>query len=136
MASTVALSLTKWTLDVGTRLIQSDVRLHNHQAIKDDMAIIFVVNHFTRLETMLLPYIIHKHTGREVWSLAAAELFRGRVGQFLRSTGTVSTKDPDRDTIIVKTLLEWRAPVGHLPRGRDDQGQESRRSQRRIPGLQ
>lgn len=117
MASTVALSLTKWTLDVGTRLIQSDVRLHNHQAIEDDMAIIFVVNHFTRLETLLLPYIIHKHTGREVWSLASAGLFKGRVGDFLRSTGTVSTKDPDRDTIIVKTLLNGAHPWIIFPEG-------------------
>lgn len=117
MASTVALSLTKWTLDVGTRLIQSDVRLHNHDAIEDDMAIIFVVNHFTRLETLLLPYIIHKYTGREVWSLASAGLFKGRVGDFLRSTGTVSTKDPDRDTIIVKTLLNGAHPWIIFPEG-------------------
>lgn len=117
MASTVALSLTKWTLDVGTRLIQSDARLHNHHLIKDDMAIIYVVNHFTRLETMLLPYILHKYTGQEVWSLAAAELFKGRVGQFLRQTGTVSTKDPDRDTIIVKTLLNGAHPWMIFPEG-------------------
>lgn len=117
MASTVALSLTKWTLDVGTRLIQSDARLHNARAIQDDMAIIFVVNHFTRLETMLLPYVLNKHTGLEVWSLAAAELFKGRVGQFLRSTGTVSTKDPDRDKIIVKTLLNGAHPWIIFPEG-------------------
>jgi len=117
LASTVALSLTKWTLDVGTRLIQSDARLHNQRAIQDDMAIIFVVNHFTRIETMLLPYILHKHTGKEVWSLAAAELFKGRVGQFLRSTGTVSTKDPDRDKIIVKTLLNGAHPWIIFPEG-------------------
>lgn len=117
MPSTVALSLTKWTLDVGTRLIQADVRLHNYQAIDNDMAIIFVVNHFTRLETLLLPYILHKYTGREVWSLAAAELFKGQVGQFLRSTGTVSTKDPDRDKIIVKTLLNGAHPWVIFPEG-------------------
>ena len=80
MASTVALSLTKWSLDVASRLIRSDARLHIYEAITDDMAIIFVVNHFTRLETMLLPYIVHKHTGKEVgaWQW---ELFKGRIGR-------------------------------------------------------
>lgn len=117
MASTVALSLTKWSLDVASRLIRSDVRLHNHEAITDDMAIIFVVNHFTRLETMLLPYVIHKHTGKEVWGLAAGELFKGRVGRYLRSTGTISTSDPDRDRIIVRTLLTGEHPWMIFPEG-------------------
>jgi len=117
MASTVALSMTKWSMDVGTKFIKADTRLHNAALIKDDMAIIFVVNHFTRIETLLLPYILHKHTGREVWSLAAGELFKGRVGDFLRSTGTVSTTDPDRDKIIIKTLLNGAHPWVIFPEG-------------------
>jgi esterase/lipase/1-acyl-sn-glycerol-3-phosphate acyltransferase len=117
MASTVALSLTKWSLDLASQLIRADVRLHNHEAIRDDMAIIFVVNHFTRLETLLLPYVIHKHTGKEVWGLAAAQLFKGRIGKFLRSTGTVSTSDPDRDRIIVRSLLTGEHPWMIFPEG-------------------
>ena len=65
MASTVALSMTKWSLDLASQLIRADVRLHNHETIRDDMAIIFVVNHFTRLETLLLPYVINKYTGKD-----------------------------------------------------------------------
>lgn len=117
MASTVALSMTKWSLDLASQLIRADVRLHNHEAIRDDMAIIFVVNHFTRLETLLLPYVINKHTGKEVWGLAAAQLFKGRIGQFLRSTGTVSTSDPDRDRIIVRSLLTGEHPWMIFPEG-------------------
>lgn len=117
MASTVALSMTKWSLDLASKLIRADVRLHNHEAIADDMAIIFVVNHFTRLETLLLPYVINKYTGKEVWGLAAAELFRGRLGQYLKSTGTVSTSDPDRDRIIVHSLLTGEHPWMIFPEG-------------------
>ena len=116
-ASTFALSLTKWSLDLATKLIKADVRLHNAEVIKDDMAIIFVVNHFTRLETMLLPYVMHKYTGLEVWGLAAAELFQGRIGQFLSSVGTISTKDPDRDKIIVHSLLNGAHPWMIFPEG-------------------
>ncbi|MBI2425272.1 MAG: alpha/beta fold hydrolase [Candidatus Hydrogenedentes bacterium] len=117
MASTFSLSLTKWSLDLATKLIKADVRLHNVEAIKDDMAIIFVVNHFTRLETILLPYVINKHTGKEVWGLAAAELFKGKIGEFLKSTGTISTKDPDRDTIIIHSLLKGQHPWMIFPEG-------------------
>ena len=117
MSSTFAVSLTKWSLDLATKLIKADVRLHNVEAIEDDMAIMFVVNHFTRLETMLLPYVIYKHTGKEVWSLAAADLFSGRIGEYLRSMGTVSTQDPDRDRIIVRTLLSGEHPWMIFPEG-------------------
>lgn len=117
MASTVALTMTKWSLDLASTLIRSDVRLHNHETIKDDMAIIFVVNHFTRLETLLLPYILHQHTGKEIWGLAAAELFKGRLGKYLQSTGTVSTADPDRDRTIVHALLTGEHPWMIFPEG-------------------
>jgi len=117
MASTVALTMTKWSLDLASRLIRADVRLHNQDAIQDDMAIIFVVNHFTRLETLLLPYTIHRHTGKEVWGLAAAELFKGRLAKYLQSTGTVSTADPDRDRIIVHSLLTGKNPWMIFPEG-------------------
>ncbi|MBI1318820.1 MAG: alpha/beta fold hydrolase [Candidatus Hydrogenedens sp.] len=118
MASTLALSMTKWALDVGTKMIKADVRLHNAEVVKDQTSIIFVINHFTRLETMLLPYTIHKHTGLEVWSLAYAGLFKGRIGSYLRSTGTVSTEDPDRDKVIVNSLLRGAHPWIIFPEGR------------------
>lgn len=117
MPSTVSLSVAKWVLDLATKLVKSDIRLHRADVIEDDMAIIFVVNHFTRLETLLLPYILYKHTGREVMGLAAAELFKGRIGQFLRSTGTVSTQAPDRDKIIVRSLLDGTHPWMIFPEG-------------------
>ncbi len=117
MPSTFALSVAKWVLDLGTKLIKSDVRLHNAAVIQDDMAIIFTVNHFTRLETILLPYVLYKQTGREVMALAAAELFAGRIGRFFESTGTVSTKDPDRDKIIVRSLLQGDRPWMIFPEG-------------------
>ncbi len=117
MASTFSLSMTKWSLDLATKLIKADVRLHNVETIQDDMAIIFTVNHFTRLETLLLPYIIHKHTGKEVWSLAAAELFKGKIGTFLQNTGVISNRDPDRDKTMVSSLLSGKNPWMIFPEG-------------------
>ncbi len=117
MPSTFSLLLSKWALDVAAKLIKADLRLHNAEVIEDDMAIIFTVNHFTRLETALLPYTIHRHTGLEVMSLAADELFQGPVGEFLESAGAVSTKNPGRDTIIVHSLLKGEHPWIIFPEG-------------------
>ncbi len=117
MPSTFALSLSKWALDVATKVVKADVRLHHADIVRDDLAIVFVVNHFTRLETLLLPYVLYKHTGREVMGLAAAELFQGRIGRFLQSTGTISTAAPDRDKIIVHSLLKGDHPWMIFPEG-------------------
>lgn len=67
--------------------------------------ILFVGNHFTRFETFVVPYIIYKHTGRQVRCLADSGLFHGGLGKFLNSVGAISTKNPDRDNIILKDLM-------------------------------
>ena len=105
-------------LDLLRRVIKADIRLHNAKVIDDDMAIIFVVNHFTRVETVLLPHAIHRATGLTPWSLASGNLFFGRLGRFLHSVGTISTKDPDRDRIIIHSLLAGEHPWIIFPEGR------------------
>ncbi len=67
--------------------------------------ILFVANHFTRSETFFIPYLIYKHANRQVRCLADAGVFVGPLGRFLRSTGTVSTRDPNRDNIIISDLM-------------------------------
>lgn len=118
VTSSWAFQATKWTLDLASKLIQADIRLHGVDRIPHDAGIIYVVNHFTRLETLLLPYELYKVTGREVWSLADAALFVGRIGSYLKSMGTLSTKDPDRDGIIVRSLLLGDHPWIIFPEGR------------------
>ncbi len=98
-------------------LSKTNIKFHGTDNIPEG-SLIFVINHFTRLETFLMPYNIFKLTGIPVWSLASYEFFKGAVGAYLERVGAISNKDPDRDRLIVKTLLTGEANWIIFPEGR------------------
>lgn len=79
--------------------------------------VLFVANHFTRSETFFVPYIINKITSRHTRCLADSKIFVGTFGKFLRSVGTVSTKDPNRDNIILGDLISGQYDWMIYPEG-------------------
>lgn len=99
-----------------SRLTRASIVVHGKENIPTGSTI-FVMNHFTRLETMLLPAYIYKLTGKPAWSLAASSLFHGGLGKFLDMMGAVSIADPKRDELIVKSLLTGEANWIIFPEG-------------------
>lgn len=79
--------------------------------------VLFVANHFTRSETFFVPYVINKITSRHIRCLADSKIFIGAFGKFLRSVGTVSTKDPNRDNIILGDLVSGQYDWMIYPEG-------------------
>jgi len=109
-------SLSKLAVSGLERLFKASIRVHGHENIPEGV-IIFVVNHFTRLETLILPYEIFRITGRPVMSLAHHELFVGALGNYLANMGAVSTIDPNRDKTIIHSLLKGDHPWLFFPEG-------------------
>ncbi len=114
--SRLAFSLSKLGIKALERLFKASVRVYGAENIPDGVSIL-AVNHFTRLETLILPHQIYRLTGRPVMSLAHHGLFTGPLGSYLDSVGAVSTKDSNRDKIVIRSLLMGDHPWLIFPEG-------------------
>ncbi len=100
-----------------SKLSAAEVILHGTENIPHG-SIIFVVNHFTRIETLLMPLHIYELTKVPVWSLADFTQFGGgHMKGWLDSIAVMSTRDPHRDQLIVKSLLTGEANWIIYPEG-------------------
>ena len=100
-----------------SQLSKLNINIHGKKNIPDG-SIIFVANHFTRIETLFLPRHLHQLTGIPVWSLADYNLFKGPLAAIFDKLGVISTRDPHRDRLMVKTLLTGEAVWVVFPEGR------------------
>lgn len=82
-----------------------------------DRPTLFVVNHFTRMETFIVPYVLHKHTDKELRALADSGLFKGLFGEYLRRMGALSTHEPLRNRMIIGDLVTGRHDWVIFPEG-------------------
>ncbi|MDP2647226.1 MAG: alpha/beta fold hydrolase [Desulfobacterales bacterium] len=99
-----------------SNLSKMHIHIHGEENIPRT-PIIYVINHFTRIETLFLPYFINQLTKSDIWSLADFSLFKGALGSFLDRVGALSTQDPHRDLLIVKSLLTGEASWIIYPEG-------------------
>jgi esterase/lipase/1-acyl-sn-glycerol-3-phosphate acyltransferase len=99
-----------------TRLFGVHLR-HTGLERMPDRPVLFVVNHFTRFETFLVPYVIFRRFGEPVRTLATHTLFGGWFGRYLEAVGVLSTRAPDRNRTIIHELMTGRAHWVIYPEG-------------------
>ncbi len=109
--------LSGYTMKTFSGFSKANIKIFGKENIPEG-SIIFTANHFTRIETIFLPYHIHNITHKKVFSLATAELFDIPVLKgLLNNLGATSTKDPNRDKLMLKTLLSGDAHWIIFPEG-------------------
>ncbi|AKF25017.1 acyltransferase [Sulfurovum lithotrophicum] len=82
-----------------------------------DSPVLFVANHFTRFETFVVPHMLYEKYGRISRSLADDKVLAGLLGKFMRSMGTLSNRNRNRDCIIIEDLLKGSADWVIYPEG-------------------
>lgn len=110
------INLIEVALDTLTKTTKTDIRLHGLENVPAQ-PVLYVINHFTRMETILMPYVIKKNIKRYPISLAHHSFFSGELGTFMNKVGAVSTTDPNRDKIFINALLTDSYPVIIFPEG-------------------
>jgi esterase/lipase/1-acyl-sn-glycerol-3-phosphate acyltransferase len=103
-------------MDVVFKASGTDVRVHGTENVPDQ-PVLYVVNHFTRMETIIMPYVIKKHFKKYPVSLADSSFFAGKLGEIMNRGGGISTTDPNRDKILINALLTDSHPVIIFPEG-------------------
>lgn len=96
-------------------LSKTEVRLHGAAQVPRT-GVIFVTDRFTRLDMLLVPFHLFRLTGKPVWSLADAAEFKEGLAAFLARHGAESAEHPDRDRLMVGTLLSGGASWIVFPR--------------------
>ncbi len=107
---------TGLALDLLDRVFKARISVAGAEQLVDQPTL-YVVNHFTRIETFLLPHVIYKHTGRQLHSLADANVCSGKLGDYLQRLGAFSTRDGFRNRRIIGELLTGRFNWVIFPEG-------------------
>jgi esterase/lipase len=98
------------------RFLRLSVHVEGVQNITDRPTL-FVVNHFTRMETFIVPYALYQHTDKELRALADDKLFKGIFGTYLKRMGARSTREPLRNRMIIGDLATGRHDWVIFPEG-------------------
>ena len=88
--SLTAYKATSLSLSALKRVLGLKLRVSGIENL-DPRTTLFVANHFTRIETFLIPHVIFEYAGRQVRSLGTHNVFKGLFGQYFEAAPTGSS---------------------------------------------
>ena len=99
---------SQFVIGIIEQVMANSISYSGEKNLDKNFPTLFVANHFTRVETFLVPYLLYNKFDFKVRSLADHYIFTGVLGDYLSAVGTVSTKDEKRNEKILGDLLTAR----------------------------
>ena len=111
-------------LNLLEKILNANIEIKGIENIPKDNPRIFVANHFTRMEAMVVPYAMYDLTGKKVGVIADDSLFKTYFGDFLAQIGAMKKSNPCRNSIITGDLItgckDWLIfPEGRMVKAKD-----------------
>ncbi len=124
MKKDLLINSSGFVLNLLEKILDANIEIKGIENIPKDNPRIFVANHFTRTEAMLVPYALYDITGKKVGVIADDSLFKTYFGDFLSQIGAMKKSNPCRNSIIVGDLVtgckDWMIfPEGRMVKAKD-----------------
>lgn len=111
-------------LNLLEKIFNANIEVKGIENIPKNNPRIFVANHFTRMEAMIVPYALYDITDKKVGVIADDGLFKTYFGSFLEQIGAMPKSNPYRNNIMIGDLItgakDWMVfPEGRMVKAKD-----------------
>ena len=111
-------------LNILEKVFNANIEIKGIENIPENHSRVFVANHFTRAEAMLVPFALYNQTNKKVGVIADDSLFNTPIGDVLKKLGAMKKSEPFRNNIILGELLtsekDWMIfPEGRMVKAKD-----------------
>ena len=113
-----------YVLSLLEKILNANIEVKGIENIPKNNPIMFVANHFTRIEAMLVPYTLYNLTNKKVGVIADDSLFKSYFGNFLKNLGAMKKSEINRNEHIIGDLItsckNWMIfPEGMMVKAKD-----------------
>ena len=113
-----------YVLSLLEKILDANVEILGVENIPKNNPKLFIANHFTRTEAMLIPYTLYNITNKKVGVIADDSLFKSFLGNFLENLGAIKKSSPNRNEHIIGDLItsckDWMIfPEGMMVKAKD-----------------
>lgn len=124
MRKDLLLNSNGFILNILEKILDADIEIKGVENIPKNNPRIFVANHFTRMEAMLVPYAMYDLTDKKVGVIADDSLFKTYFGSYLEEIGAMRKSQPHRNNIMIGDLItgckDWMIfPEGIMVKAKD-----------------
>jgi len=113
-----AYNAMKYIINIVEKITDANIEIKGFEKIPSSHPIIFASNHFTRMETLIVPYVLYKKTSKAIRVVADDSLFVSYLGTVLEKLGIVPVGHKNRNNIITSDLLKGQSNWLIFPEGR------------------